>query len=158
MVCLGPSLVSRGRRSSARNTAIQDHCRRPKFFHRQNIFIERLERRIDIKQKQKTIQEMQIFVKTPTGQTLTFDVEASITISGLKKLIKKKLKVRVVDQVLVNVLDADTSLDDPFTLEQNDVKNKDTLELFIVVEPNETETDEGDLIPRAPITTTEDSS
>ena len=25
---------------------LEDHCRRPKFFHRQNIFIERLERRI----------------------------------------------------------------------------------------------------------------
>ena len=28
---------------------------------------------------------MQIFVKTPTGQTLTFDVEGSITISGVRE-------------------------------------------------------------------------
>ena len=101
---------------------------------------------------------MQIFVKTPTGVTLTFDVEASITISSLKKLIKKKINVRVVDQVLTNVLDGDTSLDDVFTLEANGVNSQDTLELFIVVEENEKETDEGDLIPRAPITTTEDTS
>ena len=61
MVCLGLSLAFRGRRSSARNTAIQDHCRRPKvFFHRQNIFIERLERRMHRKRKRVTIQEMDV--------------------------------------------------------------------------------------------------
>ena len=83
MVCLGPSLVSRGRRSSARNTAIQDHCRRPKvFFHRQNIFIERL----DDLNKSKTVQEMSDEVKQTVQKLIA---EKHLEMTALQDFLAK---------------------------------------------------------------------
>ena len=66
---------------------------------------------------------MQIFVKTPTGNTITLDVEPSDLIIGVKALIESQEGVEVMDKSLV------IWCDELMQLSELDIKDGDTLNL-----------------------------
>ena len=70
--------------------------------------------------------DMQIFVKTPEGKVITLDVEASDTISNLKKIIKNKEGIPKVHQSLIY---HDQQLEDDHTLSDYNIQNESMLHL-----------------------------
>ena len=70
--------------------------------------------------------DMQIFVKLTTGRTITLDVEASDTISNLKKIIKNKEGIPKVHQSLIY---HDQQLEDDHTLSDYNIQNESMLHL-----------------------------
>ena len=74
--------------------------------------------------------DMQIFVKTPEGRTITLDVEASDTISNLKKIIKNKEGIPKVHQSLIY---HDQQLEDDHTLSDYSIKVGDTITMTMSI-------------------------
>ena len=70
--------------------------------------------------------DMQVFVQTPEGKTITLDVEASDTIATVKTIIKNKIGFLKKDQRL---LFKDTQLEDSCTLIDYNIQNEDMLTL-----------------------------
>lgn len=72
---------------------------------------------------------MQIFVKSPTGETIILDVEASETISDIKSKLENKLEIPTNQQTLIYAgkkLDAEKSLAD------YNIQKQSTLQLLII--------------------------
>ena len=72
--------------------------------------------------------DMQIFVKTPEGKTITLDVEASHTIATVKTIIKNKEGIPKNQQRL---LFNDQQLEDGYTLSDYDIQQNSTLNLVL---------------------------
>ena len=74
---------------------------------------------------------MQIFIKLPTGETITLVVESSYTIRTLKRKIQDKEGSYWEYQQLVY---AGRALEDEHTLEDNNIPTESTLHLFLLGE------------------------
>ena len=72
--------------------------------------------------------DMQIFVKTPEGKTITLDVEASDTIYNLKKILKNLLTIPTKQQRLLFM---DQQLEDGCTLSDYNIQKNDTIRLAL---------------------------
>ena len=72
--------------------------------------------------------DMQIFVTTPTGKTITMDVEGSHTIYTLKAIIKNKEGIPMKHQRLIF---NDLQLEDGYTLEDYDIQKESMLNLMM---------------------------
>ena len=72
--------------------------------------------------------DMQIFVKTPTGKTITLDVEASDLIATIKTLVKNKEGIPKVQQRLLFM---DQQLEDDHTLSDYSIQKEDTITLTL---------------------------
>jgi len=73
-----------------------------------------------------TLDPMKIFVKKPDGEKIELTVTPSDSVEDVKKKVKEIAGIPVPDQTLTH--DGE-ELDDPTTLEENDVKDGDTLVL-----------------------------
>lgn len=71
---------------------------------------------------------MQIFVKTPTGSTITLEVEPTDRIEDVKEMIQDKEGFLLVEQVLVF---AGKTLEDENTLQDYNVQKESTLHLLL---------------------------
>ena len=71
---------------------------------------------------------MQIFVKTPTGKTITLDVEASDLIATIKTLVKNKEGIPKVQQRLLFM---DQQLEDSCTLSDYNILQNNILTLLL---------------------------
>ena len=71
---------------------------------------------------------MQIFVKLPTGKTITLDVEASDLIATIKTLVKNKEGIPKVQQRLLYM---DMELEDGSTLSDYNITNESKLTLTL---------------------------
>lgn len=71
---------------------------------------------------------MQIFVKTPTGSTITLEVEPTDRIEDVKEMIQNKEGFLLVEQVLVF---AGKTLEDENTLQDYNVQKETTLHLLL---------------------------
>lgn len=71
---------------------------------------------------------MQIFVKTPTGSTITLEVEPTDRIEDVKEMIQDKEGFLLVEQVLVF---AGKTLEDENTLQDYNIQKESTLHLLL---------------------------
>ena len=74
--------------------------------------------------------DMQIFVKTPTGKTITMDVENTFTISNIKALVKDKEGIPTKQQRL---LFNDFQLEDGYTISDYDIQKESTITLMLAI-------------------------
>ena len=74
--------------------------------------------------------DMQIFVKLPSGKTITLEVEASDNIYMVKKLIKNMVNIPKVQQRLLFM---DQQLEDDHTLSDYNIQNEAKLELMLTL-------------------------
>ncbi|WP_299073862.1 Ig-like domain-containing protein [uncultured Paraglaciecola sp.] len=80
-----------------------------------------------------SIQAMQIFVETPTGNTITLDVEPADTIDNIRQKIQDKEGIPADQQIL---LFGGKELEDGRTLSDYNVSNKSTITLILAPRPN----------------------
>ena len=71
---------------------------------------------------------MQVFVKTPTGKTITLEVEADTTIMSIKAIIKHLEGTAMKQQRLISM---DQQLEDDYTLEDYDIQKESTITLVL---------------------------
>ena len=72
--------------------------------------------------------DMQIFVKLPSGKTITLEVEASDLIATIKTLVKNKEGIPKVQQRLLFM---DQQLEDDHTLSDYSIQKEDTITLTL---------------------------
>ena len=74
--------------------------------------------------------KMQIFVKTPTGKTITLTVENTVTIKNIKSIIMNMMgwNIQIKQQRLIY---HDQQLEDSFTLSGYNIQNEDTITITL---------------------------